>query len=330
MVEQIRRFATIDSNVLISGETGTGKNAVARELLHVVERALRHPTTATSRSATCRTRFSTDPRSGPTRSLAAVRRSTRSNGVTSRPRCSTRAATRRARRNCSASAGRRCGRSASVTGWTDRRARRGPRGRVRTGLRRLRPTARPPDSRSGLRRLLAVDPPAHAPAVRRVRRPAAAWRTVDTRMADLKAARNTLPPRAGDEGAIVRTRADRRLRRRAAGDRPRAQVRRPAIAGATAWRADADPRRRRAARRRRRGAGPAAPVAAARARVQSGGRSRASPRRCRSQALRRVRADAVADRTAGRPAPPQRPRRVRAHGPRRAALAAASSCWSTM
>ena len=32
LVEQIRRFATIDSNVLISGETGTGKNAVAREL----------------------------------------------------------------------------------------------------------------------------------------------------------------------------------------------------------------------------------------------------------------------------------------------------------
>ena len=32
LVEQVRRFADIDSNVLISGETGTGKNAVAREL----------------------------------------------------------------------------------------------------------------------------------------------------------------------------------------------------------------------------------------------------------------------------------------------------------
>ena len=32
LLEQVRRFATIVSNVLISGETGTGKNAVAREL----------------------------------------------------------------------------------------------------------------------------------------------------------------------------------------------------------------------------------------------------------------------------------------------------------
>ena len=32
LVDQVRRFADIESNVLISGETGTGKNAVAREL----------------------------------------------------------------------------------------------------------------------------------------------------------------------------------------------------------------------------------------------------------------------------------------------------------
>jgi DNA-binding NtrC family response regulator len=32
LVEQVRRFARTDSNVLIAGETGTGKNAVAREL----------------------------------------------------------------------------------------------------------------------------------------------------------------------------------------------------------------------------------------------------------------------------------------------------------
>jgi DNA-binding NtrC family response regulator len=32
LVEQIRRFARADSNVLVAGETGTGKNAVAREL----------------------------------------------------------------------------------------------------------------------------------------------------------------------------------------------------------------------------------------------------------------------------------------------------------
>jgi DNA-binding NtrC family response regulator len=32
LVEQVQRFARADSNVLIAGETGTGKNAVAREL----------------------------------------------------------------------------------------------------------------------------------------------------------------------------------------------------------------------------------------------------------------------------------------------------------
>src|SRR5437773_11363578 len=32
LVEQVRRFAQTDSNVLIAGETGTGKNAVAHEL----------------------------------------------------------------------------------------------------------------------------------------------------------------------------------------------------------------------------------------------------------------------------------------------------------
>ena len=32
LVEQVRHFARADSNVLIAGETGTGKNAVAREL----------------------------------------------------------------------------------------------------------------------------------------------------------------------------------------------------------------------------------------------------------------------------------------------------------
>ena len=32
LVDQVRRFARTDSNVLIAGETGTGKNAVAQEL----------------------------------------------------------------------------------------------------------------------------------------------------------------------------------------------------------------------------------------------------------------------------------------------------------
>ena len=32
LADQIRRFARADSNILVSGETGTGKNIVAREL----------------------------------------------------------------------------------------------------------------------------------------------------------------------------------------------------------------------------------------------------------------------------------------------------------
>src|SRR5262245_30121773 len=42
LVDQVRRFARASSNVLISGETGTGKNAIAREL-HVRGPRARHP-----------------------------------------------------------------------------------------------------------------------------------------------------------------------------------------------------------------------------------------------------------------------------------------------
>src|ERR1043166_1389929 len=42
LAERIRRFARTDSNVLISGETGTGKNVVAREL-HLRGKRARQP-----------------------------------------------------------------------------------------------------------------------------------------------------------------------------------------------------------------------------------------------------------------------------------------------
>src|SRR5947207_14888691 len=42
LVEQVRRFAQTASNVLIAGETGTGKNAIARELNERGPRA-KHP-----------------------------------------------------------------------------------------------------------------------------------------------------------------------------------------------------------------------------------------------------------------------------------------------
>ena len=92
--------------------------------------------------------------------------------ATSRPRSSTPAATRRRRHSCSASAGRPCGRSASGTGWSNRRARRGALGPVRTGVRRVRSAARLPQPRPGLRALLGIDPAAHAAPVRRLRRSA--------------------------------------------------------------------------------------------------------------------------------------------------------------
>ena len=91
---------------------------------------------------------------------------------------------------------------------------------------------------------------------------------------------------------------DRFVRGRAAGDRSRLQVRRPPIAGAAARRADEGSRGRGPRWCRDRRAGAAPPVAAARARVRSGGRSRAA---CRAAGRARARSD-PADRGAGKPA----------------------------
>lgn len=55
-VEQIRRFARTDSNVLITGETGTSKNAVAAQLHGRGPRAKRSRLLGISRKALWETR----------------------------------------------------------------------------------------------------------------------------------------------------------------------------------------------------------------------------------------------------------------------------------
>ena len=120
-------------------------------------------------------------------------------------------------------------------------------------------------------RLLALDPSAHAAALRPLRRSAADL----ARDQHAAGALSALPPR--DRARRPRAR-DRRVRRRAARHHPRAEIRRPAIARAPAWTADARARRRHARRRRLRGSGAAPSVAAPRARLQPGGRPRRAAR----------------------------------------------------
>ena len=158
------------------------------------------------------------------------------------------------------------------------------RGPPRAGLRRVRRAARAADPRSGLRRLLAVDPAADAAALRPLRRSAA----------DLArrqhAARRC--PRCRRDAPSRRPRPrDRRLRRRAARDRPCAQIRRPPLAGPAAGRADARsaaptcstaPRASSRCRSIRRGAGSAASIRRPIWRAISGCRSCAALRRVRA------------------------------------------------
>ena len=136
--------------------------------------------------------------------------------------------------------------------------------------------------------LLALDPAADAAALRPLRRSAAD-------LARDQRAAGALPALPAHAAARRPRARDRRLRRRAARDRPRAEIRRPPIAGAAAGGADARARRRRARRRRVRRPGPAPPVAPARSaastrRTISRGTSACrSCRRCAASARRRRR-----------------------------------------
>ena len=152
------------------------------------------------------------------------------------------------------------------------------------------------DRRTGLRRCWAPSSPIHAAPVRSLRRSAADVARHQPRGIAMSA----LP--AQPVGGRQR-RARSGLRRRAAADRPRAEVRRTAVAGARPLAALMRARRRESPRRRRRGrAGAAASSPASRARLQSGRGPRAASRPAGGAALRRVRAHAVADGSAGRAA----------------------------
>ena len=178
----------------------------------------------------------------PTRLRIASPRSTRWSGATWPPRCAPSTATRRKPPRDWASAGRRCGKNASATGWT----RRGPRRRARRIVRGVRRAARTSDTRTGLRRLLAIDCRADTAAL------------PDRRRHRLRA-------------------GHRPVRRRTAIDHSCAQVRGTPIAGGAACRSHARPMQLDTRRRGSRRAGAASPVSTPRAGLQPGARPRPRP-----------------------------------------------------
>ena len=188
-----------------------------------------------------------------------------------------------------------------------RRARRRSRRRPRARLRRLRPAARTSDARSGLRRLLALDPAADAAALRSLRRSAAdvardqrAAGAVPALPARRRASSTARAPIGAYDGALRAIVHALKYDGRRSLARPLGALMR-------------DARRRRARRRRR---------ASCRCRsIRRGGAQRGFNQAADLArhlglpvvpALRRVRATADADRPARGAASPQRPRRVRA------------------
>lgn len=160
--------------------------------------------------------------------------------------------------------------------------------------------------------MLAVDPSVDTAALRPLRR-SAAHVAIHQRAARPLSAVPAL-------AAARRSRArDWRVRRRAARDHPRAQVRRPSIAGTAAGGDDAGPWRRYAQRRRVRRSGAAASVAAPASRLQSGRGSRGASATATDRRAGAHARDADADGPPGRAAARQRARRVLHHSRRPAA-----------
>ena len=161
----------------------------------------------------------------------------------------------------------------------------------------------PSNARRGLRPLLALDPPADAAALRRVRRAAADVARHQPASRAMPALPAYTPSRR--PGAV-----GWHLRRRAARDRARAQIRRAPLARPTARGPHAQSRIGHHHRVGRRGSCAPARVASAPAWLQSGGRSCSRPGAARRPGAAACAPHGRAGVAAGRPTPRQRPRRL--------------------
>src|SRR5438046_1268183 len=109
LAEQIRRFARADSNVLIAGETGTGKNVIAREL-HLRGKRAKQPFVTIDCPSLSTSLIDSElfghERGAFTDAVTASPRSTKWSGGTWQPRCAPSTAIRPKPPRAWASAGR--------------------------------------------------------------------------------------------------------------------------------------------------------------------------------------------------------------------------------
>ena len=186
-----------------------------------------------------------------------------------------------------------------------RRGRRPPFRRPGAVVRSVRRASRTPNQRAGLCDLLAIDPAAHAAALRTLWRPAA----VVARHQRAALHVSSLPPAS----ALCRSRrGGRPVRRGASGRRPRDQVRGPAVAGPACCGTDAATLPDSARGRGRRGPRAASSVAAPVPRIQPGIRPRAASRPARGPCAHTHTRHPEPDRPARGAAASQHARRVRA------------------